>query len=286
MIDLNQYPSVVQTAPHWEVSSQYRFIPTMEVLEVLDQKGWEIRSVTEQKARENYGYQKHLIRLRHKEFAFAGVDDLIPEMILENSHDRSSCFILRFGIFRLVCTNGMVAESANFGSMRIRHIGYDKEDVIDASYKIIEESPVIAHTVNIFRQVSLEEKEKLTFSEAGKALRWPENPQRGIAGDMIQPRRLEDRGSDLLTVYNVIQENLIKGGQEYVASDGSHRIVNPIRNINNDMRINLGLWRLAEDIYRWKDGGKLRSKWPEEDEEKPVYDPRKILHLGLLYSLH
>ena len=55
-------------------------------------------------------------------------------------------------------------------------------------------------------------------------------------------RRKEDMGVDLWSIFNVAQENILRGG--YVNSS-TRRNVRPISNIQKDVKYNSQLWDLA-----------------------------------------
>jgi hypothetical protein len=50
-----------------------------------------------------------------------------------NSHDKSSAYQLHCGLFRLVCTNGMVVSDGTFQRISIKHSGFNP-DVVYAEY--------------------------------------------------------------------------------------------------------------------------------------------------------
>ena len=59
--------------------------------------------------------------------------------------------------------------------------------------------------------------------------------------DILMPRRKEDQPSNLWCTYNIVQENLLKGGFQF--NDRKARaITNPIQ----DLVLNQGLWQLAD----------------------------------------
>ncbi len=66
-----------------------------------------------------------------------------PELVLTNSHDGTSAYKFFSGVFRLACSNGMVVQSADFGSISVRHSGGTdfQSRVIDATYRVIEDTP-------------------------------------------------------------------------------------------------------------------------------------------------
>jgi hypothetical protein len=59
------------------------------------------------------------------------------EVVLVNSHDKSSAYQLRCGLFRLVCANGMVVSDGTFQRISIKHSGFDPDSVIEASFKLL-----------------------------------------------------------------------------------------------------------------------------------------------------
>ena len=47
-----------------------------------------------------------------------------PEVVLLNSHDKGSAYQLHCGLFRLVCSNGMVVSDATFARISTKHSGF------------------------------------------------------------------------------------------------------------------------------------------------------------------
>jgi Domain of unknown function (DUF932) len=61
------------------------------------------------------GFQKHLIRFARVENLNAWAkNEVRPEIVLLNSHDKSSAYQLHCGLLRMVCLNGMVVADATF----------------------------------------------------------------------------------------------------------------------------------------------------------------------------
>ena len=135
-------PSVFAGSAHAKVSDRYAFIPTIEVVDGLRAEGWAPVWAAEQRIRlsDRQGFQKHMIRL-------ARVDDLSrtqaerPELVLVNSHDRSSAYNLHAGIFRFVCSNGMILADSVFARISIMHVHFEPAKVIEASFQIVREMP-------------------------------------------------------------------------------------------------------------------------------------------------
>src|SRR6201982_730918 len=101
--------SIFASQPIEGVSDKYIFLPTSSILQGMRENGWVPVRAEEQSVRTEArrGFQKHVVR-------FARVEHLQswekkqarPEVVLVNSHDKSSAYQLHCGLFRLVCTNG------------------------------------------------------------------------------------------------------------------------------------------------------------------------------------
>ena len=65
VVEPSNFASVVQTAHAEDVSEKYRFIPTFEVLNMLEKEGWKPTSIREARVLDsnNNGFQKHIVML-------------------------------------------------------------------------------------------------------------------------------------------------------------------------------------------------------------------------------
>lgn len=247
-------PSVFAVAPLLDVSRRYAFVPTAQIVSRLRTAGWTPVEAQEQVVRldDRRGFQKHLLRFQRRELQPV-VGDYSPELVLVNSHDRSSAYQLQAGLFRFVCGNGMIVADTTFERVSIRHSGFTPDEVIEASFKLLERVPVITARVEIFKQRRLDTTELTTFAAAALRLRFedpaeaPINPQR-----LLDCRRSEDAGDDLWHVFNRVQEHLIRGGQRDWSRrrEDGHRFprTRAIAGLDQNLRLNRELWNLAERV--------------------------------------
>lgn len=241
-------PSVFATAPRSDVSARYAFIPTAHVLDLLEDRGFGVVKADQSIARAEGGHMfaRHVLRFRNVNGTqMRNVGDEIPEIVLMNSHDRTSTYSLMMGIFRLVCSNGAIVMSSDFGSINVKHLGghdFDQE-VIDASYQVIEQAPRVLEAIDTWKGVELSQPQRLAFAEAALELR--ENkivtPEK-----LLTPRRDADKKTDLWTTGQVIQENLTKGGLSGKNVRGRRAKTRPIKSVGEDIRTNKALWLLNE----------------------------------------
>jgi hypothetical protein len=252
----NYAPSIFATAPHESRSDKYSFIPTITVLDGLRKEGFLPYSVSQSKSRipGKAEFTKHMIRFRHESVNIndKNIGDEIPEIVMVNSHDGTSSYQMMAGVFRLVCLNGLVRGDYS-DEIRVRHNGRDLVDsVIEAAYSVVEEFPVINEKIVSMKQIELSEPEREAFASAALSLKYDENAPIKPA-DLLDKRRYEDDKSDLWTQFNVVQENLIKGGQRgYSATTLKKLRTRPVNSIDNNIKLNKALWILADKMMELK----------------------------------
>jgi len=246
-------PSIFAANPHKDRSAKYHFIPTAGVLDIFQKKGWLPVKVMEQRVNkeDKRGFQKHIVRLRNfdQDLTFKGN---CIELVLVNSHDGTSAYQLHAGVFRIVCLNGMVVGDSLFPRISVRHHGQQEQDFIDVSYKIIEDVPKITEQISIMNSLQLAPEEKEGYAQAALALKYGEEQPPISYDQLLAPRRTADKADDLYTVYNTVQENIIKGGLFYRTGKGQYRHTRPVKSINEDLRLNKALWVLTERMRELK----------------------------------
>tara|TARA_R110002012_G_scaffold3517_2_gene16249 strand:- start:2897 stop:3676 length:780 start_codon:yes stop_codon:yes gene_type:complete len=238
-------PAAFAEAPEeGRVSDRYSFLPTTDILEILQDEGWTAWKAQQVKSRTwSKDHAKHIIRLRHEDLDMKsfGVGDSFPEMLLMNAHNGLGSYDLMGGIFRMVCSNGMVISESDFGKIHIRHIGFEPQQVVEASKALIMNATKVSDKIGNWQSIDLTPRSQQDFFADAAKIRF-ENPSDDIIKEMSQVRREADRGTDLWRTFNVAQENLIRGG---FRNGDTNRMVRPISNIQKDVKFNSELWDLA-----------------------------------------
>jgi len=120
----------------------------------MRENGWVPVRAQEQSIRTEArrGFQKHVVRFARAEHLQSWEKNQVrPEVVLVNSHDKSSAYQLHCGLFRLVCTNGMVVSDGTFQRISIKHSGFNPDSVIEASFKVLTPVPDIMNKVQLFQ---------------------------------------------------------------------------------------------------------------------------------------
>jgi hypothetical protein len=241
-------PAVFAEAAHERTSAAYTFVPTERVLVGLMQAGFVPVEARQTRARHGVAHARHVVRLRRR-FETVQLKDAVPEVIFMNSHDGTSAYQLRVGLFRVVCTNGLIVSVGAFPSFRVAHRGDIVEEVVASALEVSERFGVLAGQVQRMEQRILFKDEQTAFAERALAVRFADPAQSGILPtQLLTCRRVEDLGSDIWSVLNKIQENLFRGGLSRLAPSGRRTRTRRITSITEDVRINSGLWDLAEQM--------------------------------------
>ncbi len=260
----SQAPSIFASGPMLGVSPRYTFVPTARIVDRLREHDWVPVQVEEQRIRleARRGFQKHLIRFRRAE-QMETLDEWNVELVLLNSHDAGCAYQLHAGIFRRVCSNGLVVGQGTFQAIRFRHSGLETEEVVQASFRLLEFVPRVGELVNRFRSRSLEARESLALARHALLLRYDSVESAPVEPEtLLKARRAEDEGTDLWKSMNRVGENLEKGGVSDFHRDrrGKLRSVRALRGIDSKVTVNKGLWV-------WRSGWlmakrcRLRTAW-------------------------
>jgi len=247
---INRVPSVLTNKAHDRTGSQYSNISTYEVLNALFDLGFEVTFAKETKSREvsRKGFSKHMLRLRRREEQ--AINGLYPEIVLINSHDGSSSYQMRAGMYRLICSNGLTVGNDHYLE-KVRHQGNVIEKVSEACEKIITVYPEIIETANEWSGIELSKEQSEIYASSASLLKWGNDEINKPVNDiqLLQVRRYEDDKNDLWTTFNRVQENLIRGGiyvknEQTKKTRRSREISSPAEN----NRLNTALWTLTEKM--------------------------------------
>jgi len=260
-------PSVFASEAHQSRSERYAYIPTLDVLAAMRREGFYPVQVVQSRSRVpgKAEYTKHQIRFNHADAKATEVGDSVAQVCLTNSHDGTSAYALDLGLFRLVCSNGMMVSDGQFQTLKIPHTGKVIDRVIEGSFQVIDQTKEVAGRVEQFRALQLTHQEQEIFARNALMLRFDteegkEPPVR--AEQVLRARRADDRGDDLWHTFNRVQEGVIRGGLGYVTParrTEEGRWIPPrrhstreVKGIDQNTSLNRALWRLAAEMQNLK----------------------------------
>ncbi|ECF4168567.1 DUF945 domain-containing protein [Salmonella enterica subsp. enterica serovar Florida] len=247
--ELMQYtPSVFGEDKHASRSDRYSYIPTITLLENLRREGFEPFFACQSRVRDpgKREHTRHLLRLRR---AGQITGQQVPEIIILNSHDGSSSYQLLPGYFRQVCTNSLVCGQS-LGEIRVPHRGDIVGKVIEGAYDVLGVFDRVEEKREAMQSLLLPPPAQQALAKAALTYRFGEEHQPVTTAQVLTPRRREDYGQDLWTVWNTLQENLLKGGLPGRTVQGKRTHTRAVNGIDGDIRLNRALWVMAEQMQQ------------------------------------
>ena len=231
-----------------ETSTKYSHISTDKIIDDMSALGWGVVDAKQVRARKGVGFQKHLVVFRNDEIQITSEDNdnVFPQILLTNSHDGKNAFTFTAGLFRMICENGLVVSSREFENMKIRHYGYSFEELQNTIKSIVEKLPLTVESLNKFRAVELGQEQALDFAKKALEVRFGEDIENIEVNleELLTPTRIQDKGSDLWSIYNVVQEKLVHGMFDYKYGVKTRK-ARKIKNFQQDMILNEKLYDLA-----------------------------------------
>lgn len=260
-------PSVFATQAHESRSERFRAIPTIDVIRALAKEGFAAVGAKQAVARDEgkAPFTKHLIRFRRiDDGRVYQVGDTALEIILKNGNDGSSAYDLMAGLFRALCLNSLVAQTATIDSVKVRHSGRALDNVIEGTYRVLGEAQNLLAAPQDWSQIQLNQDQREAYAAAAHVLRFGDaegNVRTSVEPEqLLIPRRSGDTGKDLWTVTNVVQENAVRGG--LTGTIAGHRAENgqwvrprrtttrAVNGIEQDVKLNKALWVLSERLAK------------------------------------
>lgn len=252
-------PVAFKTAPtNPNVTDKYLFVNTETIIDDLDKLGWKPVSAAMRKSRGKESiFSKHMVTFQNPDIMIKSKDgdDAFPRIILSNSHDGLQAFTFSVGIFRLVCSNGLVVADEKFSDFKIKHKGYTFGELRNVVSQAVKDLPNKVEVLNKMKSKILtkEEKQKLALNamliragitpDSEKAKKFEYDQE--TLEDILEPKREADKGDDLWRTFNVIQEKITQGDFHAALKGAKVRKVRKIKSFEKDLEVNKKLFRLA-----------------------------------------
>ena len=249
-----------KTAPtNPNLSTKYVQANTLTVVDDLEKLGWYPVDAKQCKRKANSSgiHSFHMIAFQNPNIKITKtlddgeeIVDTYPRIILTNSQEGFNSFKFMVGLFRLVCSNGLVVCDNEMVNMSIRHINYTFEELRTIVAQAVDEIPNIVNTMNEMRLVELNEEQKIELATEVVKIRSGLNDvdidvDEDTIKNILTPIREEDYSNDLWTIFNLCQEKMIKGGYSAKNAKNKMRKQRGIKSIKKDIDYNQRLWETA-----------------------------------------
>lgn len=249
-------PIVFATEPtNKGVSEKYLHVNTETIIDDLAKLGWIPVTAMQKKTKSRKDgsatiRSKHMISFQNPDLMIKGKDgdDAFPRIIVTNSHDGFNSFQFRVGIYRLVCSNGLVVADEEFSAFKIKHKGYTFEELQTVVAQAVADLPNKIQILNKMQARMLTPEEQRQLALDAMALR-STNPDakydEASIAEVLASTRKEDEGDSLWLVFNRVQESIINGGYSAALRGAKVRKVKKIKSFERDLQVNQDLFKLA-----------------------------------------
>lgn len=245
-------PQAFAPAPRPGVSKKYSFLPTSRIIEDMDRLGWKVSQAKTNRSRTEVAkeFGNHVIKFFHPEVFIKDQDGNVESyinIVVMNNHMGMGSFKFELGIFRLVCSNGLVVKDKDMGGFNLRHSGYSFEELQITLNQAIERLPDLVGRINQFNQVIMSKEAQREFAQKAFALRSYQDRMmtEEELNEFLTPRRKEDQGDSLWVVLNRVQESVLQGGYHITNKKNKLRRAKSIKNIQKDVQLNQQIWELG-----------------------------------------
>ena len=229
------YNPLETKSPSPKVSAKYSMIDSGQFVADMQANGLTLRS---QKGSSRSPYGKHAMRF---DTGLKLPSGDILEIVAKNSHDGTCAFQLTLGIYRLVCSNGLVVGKSLVEIVPIRHIGYTAAKVNTAVEQLLTQKDKVYETVAKLQTTELTAEQETAFLKAALEIRGITNCNGAENSWLVGNRRQEDKGNTAWLVFNRVQEHLTRGFK-YVSTDNRLVTARRISAVERDININKQLF--------------------------------------------
>lgn len=239
---------LLPAAPSPDLSNKYMFIDTRQVVEDMRDLGFEVAGFRRPKYRTRAGaFGLHEVDFRRPEDMKRGTGEA-PRVIFLNSYDGSRRAQIVSGVIRFICTNGLISGDI-LEQQKFLHLGDYEEQLVNQIKASGETAMKVFDRIEAFKNIRIDDRQATDLAKRAAALRFNAKAMLDLDPAMlIQPRRRQDTRQDLWTRWNVLQENLLKGGIPGRDTLGNIRVTRPLAQIQKSNDLNTALWDLMEDV--------------------------------------
>lgn len=255
-------PVILYSNPTRSVSDRYTFASTETVIDDLAELGWLPTQVHQRRAKKEFSkYSPHMVKFSNPDLRIndGEGDYSFPQIVLQNSYDARSAMRFTAGIFRLVCSNGLIIATAKFGELKISHKGYSFDEMRKLVTERTQSIPEQIEVMNNMKSRMLSQSEREHLAMQAILIRSNVTPEdltefsgkidKLTLADILTPERDQDRGNDLWNTYQVTQEKMMKGGfHVQLGMNAKVRKVKAIKSFERDVDYNKQLFEVARQL--------------------------------------
>jgi hypothetical protein len=161
-------------------------------------------------------------------------------MNIFNSTTGAKPMELDLGAYRQVCSNGMIAHTS-YSNASVPHTEKGQYSLQEILCDLGIRTQGVMEEFNKLKERDLSPQEAIHLATQAAEIRFGKGHRIDVS-QLLNTVREEDKGDDVWTVFNRIQENLT---QPHRITDHLGNVMNGVSNIEEDTRINKELFELV-----------------------------------------
>ena len=243
-IDLSTNATVNAICASERVGTKYSFASTANVLEVLADHGWRPYQYREVKTRveSRVGKQAHSIVLANSAYP---VESTNPTIMVKNSHDGLGSLRFLSGLYEMICANGLVVGTSA-SDINLRHVGLDEQRIVEGVRLCVANLEKAISISDRMKAITLDDHQRMQLAEKAVEMAFDGDKYTVKPYQLLWNHRREQNVPTLWNTFNSIQERVVRGGVLQVRQDGTRVRSRAITSIDRSIKINRGLWDIAE----------------------------------------
>ena len=260
-------PAIFADSVKDSLSPRYAQLRTADVLPVLADHGFVPVQAAQKRSRKTSAeHTQHMVAFAHRDSLIDtyNADAQRGEIILYNSHDGTGSIKLFAGAYRFICSNGIVAGDGY--QSRLYHNQANVNSFELMLTNTVKRLPVLLEQIEKMRSIQLTRDVQREMATQSALTRWKWTPELAedavikgsfatghTVSSLLSVNRFADYQEDAWTVFNRIQENVIRGGAMIKSfsernTDGAYRKSRAVNSVAENVRVNRELWDIAENI--------------------------------------
>ena len=248
-----------------DLSSKYGNFNSAQAIEIMNDYGYGVTQAAQVQGRTETAnlHGQHLMAFA-KRFKADATPEQQPEIIFYNSHDGKSSMKLFAGVYRFICSNGIIAgEGFDQRMIHYKNNLDNFEDILKYTASKLEDISQLTHNM---KNITPEPDQVFEFACAALNTRYDSetvdidartrNVYTGrTIDDVLTPTRVEDEAHDAWTIFNRVQESVMRGGmpvigdrKRYGRNFQGYKQAKPITSIKQNVDVNRKLWDIAQEV--------------------------------------
>jgi Domain of unknown function (DUF932) len=208
--------SFIQDQRHVTKSERFVAIQPLHIAEVLKDSGFSLVALKSGKAKSSDRASHQTTIARYRSDVELKINGLHMDLVFKVPHLYGALEAF-LGTFRQVCSNGLVVGTKFFEGPRIRHSTSGLSQLNKLIPAMIAKHNELVEFIQVMQSKDVNPQAVAEFVRAAAKLRLKDvkNVSEVNFNDLMRVRRDADTGSDAFTVFNVVQENLMRYGMRY-----------------------------------------------------------------------